>query len=123
MRALSLLEAAGIPLMSSLRDHTGKIANILQIPFMSRPRSIESLLHDWLRPLSKATYPPTWNSLLQITRQLNLHDLAERAETCLKATTVNHQHKVTVAKEGKKIDKEFVVTCSYMWCVQEVGKR
>ena len=108
MRALSLLEAAGIPLMSSLRVYAGKIALTLCIPFTSWPPSIDSLLSGWLNPSTKATYSPTWNSLLQITRQLNLHDLAERAEIYLKTTTVDHQHKVTVAKEGEKIDKEFV---------------
>ena len=106
MRALSMLESAGIPLMSSLGRYTGRIENILQISVAIRPPwpPIEILLRDWLRPLSKAaTFRPTWNSLLQITRLLNLHDLAERAETCLKATTVDHQHKESVAKEGKKI--------------------
>ena len=98
MRALSLLEAAGIPLMSSLGSYTKDIAMTLWI-------TIRPLLHAWLHPQTKATatYPPTWNSLLQITSQLELHDLAERIETYLKTTTVDHRQKEIVAKEGEKI--------------------
>ena len=103
-----MLEAAGIPLMRSLEHYTKKVARILQISLSFGSRPIKSLLHDWLRPLSMATYPPTWNSLLQITRLLNLHDLAERAETCLKATTVDHQRKETVGKEGEKINNLYI---------------
>ena len=98
VRALSFLEAAGIPLMSSLGHYTKDIAMTLWI-------TIRPLLHAWQHPQTKATatYPPTWNSLLQITRQLELHDLAERIETYLKSTTVDHRQKETVAKEGEKI--------------------
>ena len=108
MRALSLLEAAGIPLMSSLGDYTGSITHILGMPLAIAPPPIESLLRIWLQSFSMTAYPPTWNSLLQITCLLNLHDLAERIETCLKTTTVDHHVVCTGSGEEMSLQDKIV---------------
>ena len=57
-------------------------------------QSIESLLSTWLNQRTLSSFSPTWSKLLQIIRLLNLHDLAERVESCLKSTTVDDQQKV-----------------------------
>ena len=84
-RALYLLEAAGIPLLSSLNSYTKRIATILD-PSSSKINpnlsSLKSLLDLWLKQNFKHL-PPTWGNLLEVVRRLPLDDLAQQTETYL----------------------------------------
>ena len=84
-RALYLLEAAGIPLLSSLNSYTKRIAMILD-PLSSKIdrnlTNLKSLLDLWLKRSFKHL-PPTWGNLLEVVRRLPLDDLAQQTETYL----------------------------------------
>ena len=84
MRALSSLEEAGIPVMSTLSDYTKHFQNILGLA-MFTDFNLNSLLNYWI--VNVWQVPPTWKSLLLIIRQLNLDDLAQRMETYLSGAT------------------------------------
>ena len=81
MRALSLLEAAaGIPVMRTLSDYTQHIQSslgLVMIPILD----LNALLNYWIGNAWRT--PPTWEKLLDIIRQLNLDELAQRMETYL----------------------------------------
>ena len=101
MRALTLLEAAGIPVMSTLNNHTGTILCI-QYSVLPSGLSSEQLFHYWLTWGGKL--PPTWRSLLQIIRQLSLDELAYQVETYLrKHNPKGAERKTVMAVEGERI--------------------
>ena len=80
MRALSSLEEAGIPVMSTLSDYTKHFQNILGLATFT-DFNLNSLLDYWISNVRQV--PPTWKSLLLIIRQLDLDDLAQQMETYL----------------------------------------
>ena len=103
MRALSLVEVAGIPVMYSIDIYTEKIRKTVSIRHMksesltdepmwalgersSSRRTLWSrvgrLFADWLK--GGGQLPPTWRSLLQVIRQLGRDDLANQVETYLR---------------------------------------
>ena len=80
MRALSSLEEACIPVMSTLSDYTVRIQNILGLATFT-DFNLNSLLNYWISNVRQV--PPTWKNLLLIIRLLNLDDLAQRMESYL----------------------------------------
>ena len=105
MRALSLVEAADIPLMSSLSSFTGNIEMILDIQYvLPMPLTSEQLFDSWLT--RGGTSPPTWRKLLQIIRQLSLDDLAYQVETYLRTGTAIQvvERKAVMTVKGKRIE-------------------
>lgn len=86
MRGLSLVEEAGIPLMSTLKDYTQQIKMLLDLQVSSSGPKVDSmdlnkLFTYWL--MSGGKLPPTWINLLWIIRQLNLDYIAMKIETYL----------------------------------------
>ena len=126
MRALSLVEVAGIPVMHSLYKHTDHIQKTLGICHKGSDSRMDSMRHmgktsrhflqcfgqlfaDWLTNGDKL--PPTWRSLLQVIRQLSLDDLAYQVETYLrtgKTGRVKHQPKGAEGKTDMELEGEFV---------------
>ena len=106
MRALSLLNKVGIPLMDSLSIYTHLIQS--KLGFVSYPsHSVNTLLDAWLE--GGGNVRPTWKSLLSLIRQFHLDDLAQKVETYLSGATVK-QHtenmgegERVMAKEGETI--------------------
>ena len=97
--ALTLLEAAGVPVMSSLNNYTGRVQMILGILYLlPMGLSSEQLFHYWLTRGGKL--PPTWRSLLQIIRQLSLDDLAYQVETYLRTGRTKYDTKGAEGREG-----------------------
>jgi hypothetical protein len=83
LRALSLLEsAAGIPVMTTLSDHTRNIQNILGLS-MTINLDLNGLLNNWISGI--LWLPPLWRNLLLIVRLLHQDELAQRMETYLSA--------------------------------------
>ena len=119
MRALSLVEVAGIPMMHSIDIYTEEIRTTVSIRHMkSESQTDEPMWHlgersssrhflqsrvgrlfaDWLKGGGKL--PPTWRSLLQVIRQLGLDDLANQVETYLKTGKSGRvKHHPIVGKE------------------------
>ena len=80
MEALSRVEAAGIPLISSLNNYTQQIVTMFDLSSLSSLDLI-TVLKIWSSCGEKA--PPTWRNLLQVIRQLHLDDLAQQVEAYL----------------------------------------
>ena len=80
MKALTLLEGAGIPLMSSLGDYIWDIQQALHITSFSDV-NLNTLLDSWLGQF--VGIRPTWNNLLMLIRHLHLDDLAHQIDTYL----------------------------------------
>ena len=113
MRALTLVEAAGVPVMRNIETHSRHIRDTVGFkvsehrvsdpktdPFLLRLTSLThvsseclSVFTDWLTRGGKL--PPTWRSLLHVIRQLGLDDLANQVETYLKTGRVDHQEGTT----------------------------
>ena len=99
LRDLSLLEAAGIPVMSTLKAY-------------SRLKEKQGLMEPWnemkrLLHLSSSKsvehMRPTWRNLLTLLRLLQLDDLAEQLMTYLNVVAVSATYcegQGSVAKEG-----------------------
>ena len=81
MKAVHLLEATGIPLMSKLDSCTEQIQNALNITQESDDPDADLLLKCWLSDPKDIS--PTWKNFLQMVRQLGLEDLALQTETYL----------------------------------------
>ena len=80
MAALSRVDEAGIPLMSSLNNYTQQILTVFGVGSL-HSLDLNTLLGIWLSCGRKA--PPTWRNLLQLIRQLHLDDLAQQVEAYL----------------------------------------
>ena len=79
---MSLLEfAAGIPVMTTLRNYVQSVENKLHIHVS--PPDLNTLLTTWLGYPEAGNVPPTWRNLFDIIRRLHLDDLAQRMETYL----------------------------------------
>jgi hypothetical protein len=95
LRAVSSLEsAAGIPVMTTLSDHTRRIQNILGLPILD----LNVLLNSWIR--GKQLLPPSWRNLLLIVRLLHQDELAQRMETYL-STGATEELSPTRGKQGE----------------------
>ena len=86
MSSLTRLEAAGIKVVTALRDNIDYLKRKLGL-LAARPYSINSVVKKWeVSALSgqkavKAPPPMTWRSLLQILSQgMNLKDLSQQIE-------------------------------------------
>ena len=107
MRAESLLEeAAGIPVMTTLRSYTQHIRIFLGLHQYTN-LDLKGLLNYWIT--SVQWVPPTWKNLLLIIRLLNLDELAQRMETYLSGGTEEphdypemEMEEVTDKKESKR---------------------
>ena len=83
LRAVSLLEsAAGIPVMTTLTDHTRHIQSILGLQ-MTTNLDLKGVLSYWISGIPWLA--PSWRNLLQIIRLFNQDELAQRMETYLSA--------------------------------------
>ena len=80
MAVLSRVEAAGIPLMSSLNNCTQQILTLFGLGSLPS-LDLNTVLNIWSSCGEKA--PPTWRNLLQLIRQLHLDDLAQQVEAYL----------------------------------------
>ena len=83
-KALKSLEAAGIPLMSSLSNYAQNMQNALGL-FPLHNLELKLLLSYWVR--NETSISPSWKNLLLIIRLLNLEDLAQLTEMFLRGTT------------------------------------
>lgn len=108
MRALSFLEAAGVPVMRSFSNCTKEFRKILGLVSCRSPK-IDKLFSAWQDSIKGSVhYDPTWKNLLEIIRQLHKDDLAQQVETYLSGTTEENQPEmgqretVMATKEGKK---------------------
>ena len=119
MRALSLVEAAGIPVMHSINIYTEEIRKTVSIRHMkSESLTDEPMWHlgersssrhfwwsrvgrlfaDWLKEGGQLS--PTWRSLLQVIREVRLDALANQVETYLKTGKSGRvKHQPTVGEE------------------------
>ena len=127
MRALTLIEAMNIQVMTGLDEYAGHIrimlgathmasemqrAYLMSEPFttMTSLRSMQifdgskALFFDWL--IGGGKLSPTWRNLLHIIREVHLDDLANQVETSLKVATKNEDSK---EKEGKSVDGETII--------------
>ena len=109
MKAVSLLEtAAGIPVRKTLNNYTRHIQislGLIQFTYLD----LNALLDYWINYVQHI--PPTWKNLLQIIRQLNLNELAQRMETYLSGGT--EELSPTRGKQGEGNS----ISCSYCHCV------
>ena len=104
MRALFLLEAAGIPVMRTLSDYTQQIKKEVHIHVF--PPDLNSLLETWLGYPAAGSIPPTWRNLLQTIRLLDLDELAQRMETYLSGAMEEHSPVSEI--EGEEIVLQFL---------------
>ena len=136
MRALTLIEAMNIPVMTGLDDYAGHIrimlgathmssnmqrassvltGSTITSPFYLRSRSMlicddsKALFFDWL--IGGGKLSPTWRNLLQIIREVHLDDLANQVETYLKVATKNEDPK---EKEGKTVEGETIILSLFL---------
>ena len=84
MKTLRSLEAAGIPLLSSLSNYAQIMQNALGL-FPLHDLDLNFLLSYWVR--NDTSIPPSWKNLLLVIRLLNLEDLAQLTEMFLRGTT------------------------------------
>ena len=131
MRALTLIEAMNIPVMTGLDEYAGHIrimlgathmasemqrAYLMSEPFttMTSLRSMQifdgskALFFDWL--IGGGKLSPTWRNLLHIIREVHLDDLANQVETYLKVATKNEDSE---EKERTIVDGETIVLLFY----------
>lgn len=87
-RAFSKLEAAGIPVVTTLEKVYGQLketAMVLPgffIPWYLTPEeSFETVIEQWIA--GKSILPPTWRSLYNVLRKLNLGELSDQIEEYL----------------------------------------
>ena len=100
MRALSLVEAAGFPVMKSINTYAGHI-DVFGVPYLPLVTSSEQLFHSWLTRGGKL--PPTWRSLLQVICQLGLDDLVNQIEAYLGTGRAKHDPKGAQRREEKTV--------------------
>ena len=100
MAALSRVEAAGIPLMSSLNNYTQQIVTMFGLSSVSS-LDLNTVLKIWSSCGEKA--PPTWRNLLQLIQQLHLDDLAQQVEAYLCGGEVKEHLEVEVEGRGRGI--------------------
>ena len=120
MSALSKVEVAGIPVMSSLNSFYGYIQFKLGF-HCTTPHNMSSiqLLADW-SARAQGELPPTWRSLLHIIRQLGLDDLGFEIEAYLKSGRTKHDPKGEDGKsimtaESEKFNPATVKLCCYVY--------
>ena len=77
--ALSRLEAAGIPVITSLQNVDGKMANAIGAAHLS---SLDAMLEWWVSG-GTSPVPPTWRSLYGVLRELDLEELAQEIQDYL----------------------------------------
>ena len=83
LRAVSSLEStAGIPVMTTLTNHTRHIQHILGLSLFFNA-DLNGVLNYWIS--GKPWLPPSWRNLLLIIRLLDQDELAQRMETYLSA--------------------------------------
>ena len=105
MKALHLLEAAGIPLISKLDSYTEQIQNALNITQESGdPNAADALLKCWVSDPKSVRLSPTWKNFLQIICQLGLEGLAEQIETYLNTADVGVKDGVSHIAEGNYLN-------------------
>lgn len=82
MGALCRLENAGIQVLTSLAegDNYEKIGRAVKIRNFSN--RVEVVIDQWLLEKSPVL-PPTWRSLYQVLRELNLKELSQQIEEFL----------------------------------------
>ena len=106
VRALSLQEEAGIPVMSTLNMYTQLLQSKLGIPLYPS-YGLHTLLDTWLG--GGGEVHPTWKNLLSLIRQLHLDDLAQQIETYLGVVTAEEhpeeveEKDIVMAEEGQTI--------------------
>ena len=108
---LSLIEAAGIPMMSTLKKYSELIETTLRNrrePKLTHdqyiPGTTDQLLHSWLTEDGKK--PPTWRNFLRGVCQLGLNNLAYQVETYLRTGRVKHHPNVEVKSVALKGERK-----------------
>ena len=77
MSALFRLEEAGIELVPSLEKMHAQLARVLGIKSKVQG-SAEIVVKQWIA--GKSPRPPTWSSLYNVLRELNVKELAQQIE-------------------------------------------
>ena len=90
MRALSSLEEAGIPAMSTLNNNVQHIKEELHVHVFLPELDACELLKTWLRYSAARNVPPTWENLLLTMCHLHLDDVAQQVEAYLSGETEEH---------------------------------
>ena len=75
--ALSRLEAAGIPVLTSLEKVDEKLAAAIGVQNTSK------VLKKWASGEFLSTRPPTWRTLYEVMRELDLEELSQEIEEYL----------------------------------------
>lgn len=108
--ALSRLEAAGIPVLSSLNDNIHRLQSMLGITSdTTRDSDISATLSLWLNPARESTNTaPSWKNLFLVLNAIDLDDLIERIDIYFSGATATEQQspeikerKATLAGEGE----------------------
>lgn len=102
VRAPSFLEAADIPLKSSLGNYAQQLQKILNLD-ISFPLDVDT----WLK--GDSSICPTWKNLLLLIRLFNLDGLAQQVETYLSGEIVEPHSKVkergnVIAEDSEQIE-------------------
>ena len=78
MSALSRLEVTGVGIFSSLNDLHTELADILSL---DKLLSLREVISKWVSGRSR--HPPTWRTLHDILRNLDLVELSQQIEDYL----------------------------------------
>ena len=78
MSSLSRLEATGIEIFTSLNDLQTELEDILGV---NKSWSVSRAISEWV--LGRSRNAPTWRTLLDILRQLDLVELSQQIEDYL----------------------------------------
>ena len=89
--ALSKLEAAGIPVLTSLENVGKELAAAIGSHYTS---DCNVLLEEWASEEISSTRPPTWRSLYEVMRELDLEELSQEIEEYLSCESL----RVCIAK-------------------------
>ena len=91
--ALSRLEAAGIPVLTSVweEDKELQVAMATDIGHQLEDPSCELLEMIVYRKLSR-TRPPTWRSLHEVLRKLDLEELSQEIEEYLSCELISYHY-------------------------------
>ena len=78
---LCRLEAAGIPVMTSLEKVGKKVAAAIGVHY--NPYFNVNILEEWASMEMTSTRPPTWRTLYEVLRELDLEELSQEIEEYL----------------------------------------
>lgn len=76
--ALYKLEAAGMPVVTSLAKVSSEFVRVIGL--LTQTYTIDEVIELWLNGECRTDLPPTWRSLYGVLRGLDLAELSEQIE-------------------------------------------